>query len=197
MTTLKYSWIAAVALAIVACKSTPEAPPAEAAGIIADRLMAGDTGGAEDMFDDIEDSDEHREITFAVLYEHAQGRYETRDYKSAVVILRFLVEHYPKARSPKEALLYAYMLDRARDGTMPDEEVLEQMDRLSDQLRKNDAPVWVELVSAQTAADRKDWADARAHLSSFQKRWDGSPATLRAYTVEIERYVATNEGGSR
>ena len=103
-----------VALLMVPACRTTSAPPAETAGEVAAQLISGDVDADEEAFEAIDDDDDDREVAYNVLYEQAGGLHAQRDYDSSARILRFLVDQYPDARAPKEALLYTLLLQRGR-----------------------------------------------------------------------------------
>jgi len=183
------------ALLFPGCKSTSSVAPADAADQIAAKLAAGERNEAERFFDTVDDDEDDRQAIYAVLYEQAQAHYEAREYTPAAAILRFLVDEYTDGKSAKEALLYALFLERGRAAKPFDEKTLDEMADLIKDLRDKDAPVWVDLVAAQVAADRKDFAGARKHLNRFRDKWDGNPAGLENYLREIARFVDTEGGG--
>lgn len=176
-----------------ACSSSKGARPAEAAGDIAVKLMAGEEREAEYRFNDIDKDD--RDVAYRVLYDQAHALHQERDYAGAATILRFLARHFESAAAPKEALLYMLFLERARTKKPLDPGAAKEVEQLVGKIRTRDgAPAWVDLAAAQNAVDRNRPDAARAAIQRFESRWDGEPVSLRPYLTEIRRYLETNGG---
>ena len=181
-------------LMLPACRTTG-APPAEVAGEVAAQLVAGDVDAAGDRFDAIDDDDD-LEVAFTVLYEQAESLYGQKDFASASRVLRFLVEHYPHARAPKEALFLSLFLDTWSQGKPPARETLKEMSELAKGVREgvDSPPYWLDLLSVHTAIDAGNLQVARASMARFKSRWSGEPAGIQDYVSELERWLSTHGG---
>ena len=191
--------LAAATLALLlvpGCASSASYGPDEAADKISAHLVAGEKGDADDVFDDVKKSDSHRTTVYNALYARARDHFESENYIAAVALLGFLVDHYPNAMAVHEALVYAYLMGRSNSATKLKPEQVREMQRSISVLRKNEKnpPAYVDLAEAQALIDAGQLSKAREALTRFKSRWDGQPAALRDYLVELERYLSTHGG---
>ena len=191
--------IAAAILALLfvpGCASTSDYGPEEAADKISAHLVEGETGDADSVYDDVSDSESHRDTVYNALYANAREHFESENYSAAIALLQFLNRHYEDAMAPKEALLYAHLLSRSNTSKKLTGAQLKEMKGLIDTLRKKEKnpPPWVDLASAQMAIDAGNLGKARTALTQFISRWDRQPPSLRGYVVELERYLKTHGG---
>ena len=194
--TLPLAMLLAVFLPSLGCSSTPNATADEAANQISDHLVAGKEKEANDLFDDIEDSDHHREAVRSVVYARAGDYYRKGRYDIAARKLRFLHANYPDAAAPRIALLYALMGERSMRSAKPSSKQIKEVKALVKDIREHEdeknANIWASLVSAQVAIDEGNIDQARKEYSAFKAKWNGKPREMRSYTTEFERYFATH-----
>ena len=53
-------------------------------------------------------------------------------------------------------------------------------------------PPWVDLALAQAAIDTGDLDGARTAMTRFNARWNGHPASLMDYALELDRWLASH-----
>lgn len=175
-----------------ACATTPPAPPGEVGNDIVLALAEGRSADAERLFERSAAHEDHSERIYPVLFEAARERYESGDYAGASGLLGFMAEHYPDSEAVHEARLYALFLQRATEED-PEPRLVDELEQgLEPVLASGDAPAWAHLVHTQCAIDRGELAEARTALKTFETRWDGEPAALTPYVVELVRYLETH-----
>ncbi|MHC4953266.1 MAG: hypothetical protein ACYTGZ_05200 [Planctomycetota bacterium] len=194
---LPLAMLTAILIPMFGCSSTPDLSADEAANQVAEHLAKGNVKDANELFDDLEDSDHHRETVYAVVYSRAGDYYRKGQWSAAARNLRFLHEFYPDAAAPRMALLSALLQQRAAQSRAPDGKQVKEMKGLVKEIRKADenAPAWVYLAAAQAAVDEGRIDHARKEYSTFKSKWDGKPRELRAYTTEFERYFESVDKG--
>lgn len=190
--------LAAILIPATGCSSTPKLSPDDASNKIAESLVAGNVDDAEEIFDDIDGSDHHMQAVYATVYDRAGNYYRKERFAEAIVMLRFLHEHYEGAAAPRLALLYAHFLYRGKREDTPERDELKEVGKLVKEIRKADEhyPWWVDLAAAQAAVDAGRLNDARKEYAVFKSRWDGQPREARFYVEEFERYFRTVDGGA-
>ncbi|MEN8148590.1 MAG: hypothetical protein ABFS86_02135 [Planctomycetota bacterium] len=183
-----------VLLASTACRTTPTPPPGQVAEDVAVLLAAGDVAKAEEAFRLLDD--DGLDTAFGVLFARGREMAEQRDYGTCIRVNRFLVAHYPRRPDAREALLFALWLERARTGKPHDAATIKEMRALGAAVRttEKDSPVWVDLALAQVAIDAGDLDAARAAMARFHARWNGHPASLGDYALEVDRWLASHTG---
>ncbi len=169
------------------------AEPGDLAGEILADLDAGQVASAGNRFKRSARSTRSRETIYPILYEKARAGYEGADVQRAVVILRFLAAHYPRATAAREALLYSLFLERAKQPAA-ELEVVAEINLLIREIRAVSVspPVWVDLITAQNEVDRGRLAEGRTALARFKANWNGNPAELVEYVEELERYFLSH-----
>jgi len=193
---LRAAMLAAILLPAVGCSFAPDLTADEAANKISDHLVAGEVDEAEDIFDDVDGNEHHRETVYSVVYARAGDMYRKQKWSVAAVQLRFLSEHYEDAAAPRQALLYTLLRQRAQQTRTPSTEQVKEVKRLVKTIRKqeeNPSP-FVALAAAQAAVDEGRVDVARKEYDQFRASWDGQPRDLLEYTVEFDRYFMTNGG---
>ena len=186
--------IAAVLLPTIGCSSTPDRGPDETADAIAQQLAAGKLDDANDAFENVEDSAEHRDAVYATVYERAGGFYRKDKYKQSADMMRFLCEQYPKADAPRVALLWTLFRERAASSKEPTSKQLKEWNGLVKKIRSDDEKnysVFVDLASAQAAVDEGRLDRAQSEYARFKSRWNGKPREMRFYVEEFDRYFET------
>ena len=193
---LRAAMLAAILLPVVGCGSSSDLTADEAANKISDLLVAGEVDEAEDIFDDVDGNEHHRETVYSVVYARAGDLYRKQKWSTAAVPLRFLTEQYPKAAAPRQALLYTLLRQRAATTREPSEEQVKEVKRLVKTIRKAEEKPspFVALAAAQAAVDEGRIDVARKEYDIFRASWDGRPRELLEYTVEFDRYFMTNGG---
>lgn len=178
--------------ALAACRTT-QVDPSRVADDVAGLLAAGDVAKAEEAFRTLS-GDDARDAAFPVLFARGRELAEQRDYGTSIRINRFLVTHYRSRMEAREALMFALWLERARTGKPHDEATIKEMRALGAAVRsgEKDPPVWVDLALAQAGIDGGDLAGARAAMARFEARWNGHPASLSDYAIEMGRWLASH-----
>jgi len=194
----KFLILAAILLPVTGCRGTPDWTADEASNAIAEKLAAGKVDEAEEIYDDIEGSDDHEQAVFATVYDRAGNYYRKEKFDASIRMLRFLHEHYEDAEAPRVALLYAHMLRRGQIEGAPADDDVKEMRSLVKEIRAKDAkyPTWVDLAAAQAAVDAGRVADARQEYATCKSKWDGSPREAQFYVEEFDRYFQTLDGGA-
>ena len=192
---MKIIMTALLALTVLAACQTTRVPPGQVAEDVAVLLAAGDVAKAEEAFRHLAD-DEGRDAAFPILFARGREMAEQRDYGTCIRLNRFLVTHYPKHMEAREALLFALWLERARTSKPHDGAAQKEMVALGTAVRsaEKNPPVWIDLALAQVAIDSGDVEGARAAMARFTARWNGHPASLSDYALELERWLASHLG---
>lgn len=186
------SRIIVLALAAVACVSTPPGTPEEVAAGVIDELDAGRPAEAGELFARIASDAEAREKIYPILFFEARDRYRLGDAAGAAEVLRFMAPRYPAGAAVREALLYSLFLERAQSETADAALVDEIGDVLADMGEGEVVPEWVDLVRSQQAIDRGELSVARDALAQFLDSWEGNPPELMLYVEDLERYLRTH-----
>ncbi len=179
-------------LPFLACQSAPSGPPEEVAGEIMLAIESHQPARAADLF--VRSSEDSQESMYPVLYSAAQERYERGDAAASVELLRFMVDHYPRAYSVRQALLYGLMVRRSTQDVASADQIAETEEILAS-LREDSAepPFWVDLVETQLRIDQNRLGEARQAFERFLSSWDGQPVELMAYVEDIDRYFASHQ----
>lgn len=188
--------LAAVIIPLAGCGSTPDLSPDDASNQIAENLAAGKVEAAEEIFDGVDRSDEHRSAIRATVYERAGAYYRADRFREAIALLRFLNEHYPDQSAPRLALLYAHFHQRGKTNAVPGAKNLKEVNGLIETIREEDEkyPAWVDLAAAQAAVDGSRIETARKEYAQFKSKWDGRPREFAFYVEEFERYFRMLDG---
>ena len=188
--------LAVVFVPAVACSSTPDMGPDDAADAVAKLLVERKSEEANDLFEAVEDSGEHRNAIYATVYERAGNYYRKNRYEPTATMLRFLHENYPNASAPRVALLWTLFQRRAAVTDKPSDKEIKEWKTLVKEIRKADEKnysAYVDLASAQVAVDEGRLDDAEREFTRFRSRWNGRPTEIRFYVEEFDRYFQSKE----
>jgi len=193
---LRAAMLAAILLPAMGCSFGSDLTADDAANKISDLLVAGEVEEANDLYDDVDGGEHHRETVYSVVYARAGDMYRKQKWSVAADQLRFLHEQFPDAAAPRQALLYTLLRQRAQQTRAPSTKEVKEVKRLVKTIRKaeeNPSP-FVALAAAQAAVDEGRVDTARKEYDTFRATWDGQPRELKEYTVEFDRYFMTNGG---
>ena len=185
--------LACVPILVASCTSTrAPASPDRLASQILIAIEDGRQNDAFDLFNDVAESEVHRQRIYPVLYQAAQDYYMRGEAAESTALLRFMASEYPEATAVDEALLYSLFLLRATEEEASPALVAEMEEALDEVRSLPYVPLWVDLVATQSLIDRNRLADARLSFQRFAGSWDGQPESIAIFVEDIDRYLASH-----